>query len=550
MFKLIVKGKYLRVPVRTGAPKYWLSISGGGGLIAEMECEPAEGGSAFYLDLKGYDGVLEIDGGGADESVLRSLLSFTDSREAPNLYGEAMRPKWHFSAAYGWLNDPNGLYCHEGIYHLFFQHNPYGCTWGNMHWGHAVSADLFNWKQLDPALEPDRFGTMFSGSAVTDRDNTAGCGKDTPILFYTAAGDNSPSSKGKPFTQNRAYFSGGKYIKDAENPILPQLAAGNRDPKVIWNEPTKKWIMVLYLADNDFAFFTSPDTKNWTETQRLTVPGCRECPDFFALAADYSDTARNYDFHSADLKYHFDSNNSADDVKYVFWTAQGKYYVGSFDGEKFTPETELLTFLPEKNAVYAAQTYFEAEENLSRKIQINWFRQTMPNIHFNHYMGVPLELSLTKHGGYRLKAAPSRMIESLYGGLIEYGFVKSGRGHTLYNGASYDAELSFVINPDIPRSDVFMCLNGATLTIDAEKREITTPNGVFPIDVSERGGLFVVRALGDTASVELFFNSGANYVPLGTQRPDGKMWHGIRVGTAGSTALLSARIHELNSILK
>ena len=159
------------------------------------------------------------------------------------LYQETYRPQFHFTPAKNWTNDPNGLVYYAGEYHLFFQHNPTGINWGNMTWGHAVSPDLVHWQQLDHAIHPDNLGTIFSGSAVVDHQNTAGfqTGSEKPIVcIYTSAGN--------PFTQSIAYSNdrGRTWTKYDQNPVLKHIAGSNRDPKVIWHEPTKKWIMALY----------------------------------------------------------------------------------------------------------------------------------------------------------------------------------------------------------------------------------------------------------------------------------------------------------------
>jgi sucrose-6-phosphate hydrolase SacC (GH32 family) len=203
--------------------------------------------------------------------------------EPAKLYDEQFRPQFHFSPQKNWMNDPNGLVFYQGEYHLFFQHNPTGLGWGNMTWGHAVGPDLVHWKQLDHAILPDRLGTIFSGSAVIDCENTAGfqTGQEKPIVcIYTSAG--------KPFTQSIACSNdrGRTWTKYAQNPVLKHVAGDNRDPKVFWHEPTRKWIMALFLDGNTYALFGSPNLKDWTKLGEVPVPGGGECPDFFPLAVD------------------------------------------------------------------------------------------------------------------------------------------------------------------------------------------------------------------------------------------------------------------------
>jgi fructan beta-fructosidase len=188
-------------------------------------------------------------------------------------YGEEYRPQFHFTYKKGWLSDINGL-VHDGReYHLFSQHNPAGpeCEYVNIHWGHAVSKDLVHWRELPPALKPDREGPIFSGTCVVDWENTSGLqtGDDNVMIaFYTAAGYILPENK--PATQCMAYSNdqGRTWTKYGGNPVVGNLTRLNRDPKVFWHEPTERWIMVISLScgawlDGDywFAFFASPDLK-------------------------------------------------------------------------------------------------------------------------------------------------------------------------------------------------------------------------------------------------------------------------------------------------
>ncbi|MFC1601814.1 glycoside hydrolase family 32 protein, partial [Candidatus Sumerlaeota bacterium] len=181
-------------------------------------------------------------------------------------YAERFRPQYHFSMQQGWINDPNGLVYYDGVYHLFCQHYANDIKWGPMHWSHATSADLVNWQEQPIALYPDERGTCYSGSAVVDWRNTSGLGEHgEPALlaFYTAAG--SKVTPPKPFTQCLAFSTdnGRTWRKYEGNPVLQNVVGANRDPKVFWHVPTKRWIMVLYLEGGTFGLFGSPDATNW-----------------------------------------------------------------------------------------------------------------------------------------------------------------------------------------------------------------------------------------------------------------------------------------------
>src|SRR5579862_8521931 len=214
----------------------------------------------------------------------------TGAQQLTPFYSEPSRPQFHFTAKRGWLNDPNGLVYFNGQYHLFFQHNPFEPEWGNMTWGHAVSKDLVRWTQLDDAIEPDKLGTIFSGSAVIDEQNTSGLGANgqAPLVcIYTAAGGTNKASIGKPYTQCLAYsLDGVTFTKYPGNPVLPHQIVNNRDPKVIWYAPTKQWLMALYLDGHTYGFFGSPDLKSWSKLSEIEVANAAECPDFFELPLD------------------------------------------------------------------------------------------------------------------------------------------------------------------------------------------------------------------------------------------------------------------------
>jgi len=381
---LFIDGEPVRSYAGTNSEKaYWISWD-----VSKLK---GKSGRLDIEELPAADGSLTIHESIAQSDEPKGTLFVVD-----RLYDETYRPQFHFSAKKNWHNDPNGLVYYDGEYHMFFQHNPSGINWGNMTWGHAVSPDLVHWTQLPNAIEPDELGTIFSGSAVVDHENTAGwqTGREKVLVaIYTSAGAHAVPPA--PFTQSVAYSNdrGRTWTKYQGNPVLGHIVARNRDPKVIWHQPTKHWIMALYLDENDFALFSSPNLKQWQRVCDVELPDSRECPDFFELAVD-GDPAN---------------------CKWVFWGGNGNYLIGSFDGRKFTPETEVLRSEWGANC-YAAQTWSDVPPSDGRRLQIAWMAGgKYPGMPFNQQMSFPRLLTLrTTPEGIRLYREPVEEIELLY----------------------------------------------------------------------------------------------------------------------------------------
>lgn len=320
-----------------------------------------------------------------------------------NLWGQALsqmkeqyRPQIHFSPMQHWINDPNGMVYYNGIYHLFFQYNPYSSVWGPMHWGQATSKDLIHWKQQPIAIYPDSLGTIFSGSAVVDKNNTAGFGKkgQQPLVAIFTQHDTVGEKAGRNNFQNQsiAYSlnEGKTWTKYTGNPVIKNPGLRDfRDPKVIWYQPQKKWIMALSAKDN-ITFYSSPDLKNWTRESdfgqgRGAHGGGWECPDLFML----------------------DDNNTQRWVLVVNLNPGGpnggsgtQYFIGNFDGKTFTSsqkETKWLDYGPDN---YAGVTWSNTGK---RKIFLGWmsnwiYANQVPTTIWRNAMTIPRALKL-KHNG-------------------------------------------------------------------------------------------------------------------------------------------------------
>ncbi len=409
--------------------------------------------------------------------IATSARAAEPTGEAPGLYRERYRPQFHFTAKKNWLNDPNGLVFYKGEYHLFFQHNPKGIRWGNMTWGHAVSPDMVHWTQLEHALYPDSLGMCFSGSAVIDWNNTAGFktgDEDVMVAVYT--------SHGRSEQQSLAYSNdrGRTWTKYEGNPVLTDK---DRDPKVMWHEPTKKWVMVLF-RERGISFYSSPNLKKWTLMSSLK--GFHECPDMFELAVDGETENTRWVLHDGRP-----------------WNV----LIGDFDGEKFVPEPGKMPLDRGKN-FYAAQTFSDMPKRDGRRIQIAWLRGgKYPGMPFNQQMGFPCVLTLrTFPEGIRLCRQPVKEIEVLRTREHRFANVTLGPGENLLDGISGELfEVQAEIEP-AGASGFGIRARGETVHYDFGKKQLTALGRTAPLaPIENRVKLHI---LVDRATLEVFGNDG------------------------------------------
>ncbi len=524
--------RYLNIPVRTGAPKVYFDVIVDGRIIVDFDVELALENPQYYafLDLDAFAGktaTLKLhDSFGMDPNMLAGITLDDEIKGLENLYREELRPQLHFTSRRGWNNDSNGMVFYKGQYHLFYQHNPYGWAWGNMTWGHAVSKDLVHWTELGDALHPDHLGTIFSGSAVIDWNNTSGfqTSQEKPLVcFYTSAGGTNRVSKGQPFTQSIAYSNdrGRTLTKYEGNPVIGHINGGNRDPKVIWYEPAGNWVMVLYLDNHEMGFFTSKDLKKWELTSKLKC--FHECPELFELAVD-GDRAKR---------------------KWVLYGASGDYLLGDFDGRKFTPEGEAIRF-SYGNCFYASQTFSDIPKSDGRRIQIGWARVDTPGMPFNQSMTFPVELTLrTTDDGVRMFAEPVRELKKLHARKHAWKrlTVKPGQNPL----EKITGEL-FHIKADIEVGDAErfgLRIRGTSITYDSKKQRLQCRDKTA--DLKPVDGRIQLDILVDRTLIEVFANNGRVYMPMGGILPDDN--HGLEIFTdSGETTLRSLEIYELKSI--
>ena len=326
------------------------------------------------------------------ECVTWKEIALSDTFNTDNV--EPFRPVYHFTPSFGWMNDPNGMVYKDGVYHLFYQYNPYGSMWGNMHWGHTVSRDLVNWEQQPVALERDTMGHIFSGSSVVDKNNTAGFGEGAIVAFYTSASDKNGQIQCLAYSTD----NGRSFTKYQNNPILTPFDGLRdfRDPKVFWYEPQKKWVMIV-SADKEMRFYSSSDLKDWTYMSSFgegygIQPNQFECPDFFELPVDGNPDKKKWVMI-------VNVNPGC-----MFGGSATEYFVGDFDGTKFTCDTpkEVTKWMDWGKDHYATVTFSNTGDRvIAMPWMSNWqYANVVPTKQFRSAQGLPRELSLYSEDGH------------------------------------------------------------------------------------------------------------------------------------------------------
>jgi fructan beta-fructosidase len=519
--EIAVDHRYLHLPVRTGAKMRRMKLAIAGKVIREFDIELDPDHPAFWVfaDLEGFRGKtlrVEVDKIEPGSRGLTTLVQSDEVPEAGSTYRERIRPQFHFTSRRGWHNDPNGMVWQAGEYHLYYQHNPYGWNWGNMHWGHAVSPDLVHWKELPTALYPPHYGDWcFSGSAVVDTANTGGfqTGAEPPLVAAftsTGRGECIVFSNDRGRTWNE--YSGNPVVKHA-----------GRDPRLVWYGLGQHWVMAVYDEEGGkqgIAFHTSPDLKQWT--YRSKIEGFFECPDLFMLPVA----------------------GPSDQSYWVLHAADGKYVLGEFDGREFKSSTGKDKLQLRYGNFYAAQSFSNAPG--SRRIQIGWGQGiTFPGMPFNQQMTVPVDLSLRPSAsGVRLFARPVRELESLRSASHSWkDFEVTGEADALekLKGDLFEIQVLFEAARGTP---LVLNLRGTPLVYDPARHELICKSvraPVSPIDGTIRLHVFL-----DRGSIEAFANDGRVAMSVAAVPDEGN--HSISVVSRnGPVTIRSLTVHELRS---
>ena len=355
--------QYLILPVEEEKDEAQVLLDNGKATDTWMDVRLAQGKTDYYVPFKlnkGRTSVVKILNLKADALALKKgQMKLSNVWDVTNT--DFYRPSYHHTPSYGWMNDPNGMFYKDGIYHLCYQYNPYGSKWGNMHWGHAISRDLIHWKEVEPTIARDPMGHIFSGSAVIDKDGTANYGKDAIVALYTSASDKNGQ------IQCMAYSTDGGYTfhKYSGNPVLTPFDGLKdfRDPKVFWYAPLKKWYMIV-SADKEMRFYSSPDLKKWTYVSAFgrgygAQPNQFECPDFFQLPVDGNPNKKKWVMI-------VNINPGC-----LFGGSATEYFIGDFDGKNFVCDSKpsIAKFLDYGKDHYATVTFSGVQD---RVLGIAW----------------------------------------------------------------------------------------------------------------------------------------------------------------------------------
>lgn len=419
MVRLDASRHYLLLPIEEKAELCNIRVVQQSKLAKTLNVRLAVDNTDYFVPLAldfgdGKQALLDIhanadsrQSGSIGDYVCWKSMRTSDSFDTQNR--EMWRPEYHHTPAYGWMNDPNGLFYKNGEWHLYYQWNPYGSQWENMHWGHSVSSDLLHWRDLGCAVEPDALGTVFSGCCVVDENNTSGFGAGAIVAMYTSAGESQ--------TQSLAYSTdGGKtFTKYAGNPVITADVPDFRDPHIFWNEAIRQWNLIL-AAGQEMRIYTSGNLKEWRYESSFGMGygshgGVWECPDLFPLPVEGTDETKWV------LICNINPGGPAGG-------SATQYFTGSFDGHVFTPDTapDVSRWLDYGKDHYAAVSFDNAPQG--RRVMIGWmsnwqYAATVPTLQYRSANTIAREPFLFyEEGMLWCGSRPAREMQSLRGDIL------------------------------------------------------------------------------------------------------------------------------------
>ena len=510
---MTIEKRYLNFPIKNGGPNCKLCISIDGQPTYNFDVALADKQPDWwaFMDLSQFLGrkvTLQIDKVPEGSKGLTAVEQTDQLTEAAGLYNERFRPQFHFSTRRGWINDPNGLIYYKGDYNLYYQHNPFGITWGNMSWGHAVSKDLVHWQELPTVLFPNpATGDCYSGAAFIDSKNQLDRKRgdeDVLVAFYL----RTKIGLCLAYSNDR-----GRTFTDYErNPVLTHEGERIDSPRPFWYEPTGRWITATYdwfinaagEKRRAVGFYSSANLTDWKFESRVEQDGWGDelcgCVDFFQLPVDG------------------DPKNK----KWVMIFIDGSYLIGSFDGHVFytlagkpaTTQDRIRSLVIPGN-YYATMTWENVPNDL--RVQIAWMGfgplAVYPGMPFSQQMTIPLELSLhSTPAGLRLYMNPINELNTLRADTREWKDIMLKPGQNPLSGANgelLDVETEFAPTAG---AKIVLDLRGIKVTYDSDSRKLDCAG--VSATLEPEAGVIKLRIMLDRSSIEVFGNDGQVYIPV------------------------------------
>lgn len=494
---------YLMLPVEEAEEGVHVKIIYNNKIVKEFNVRLAVNKVDYYVPvdisvINGKDALIDVDfGDGRNRRhsdiknyVCWTKIDYADKIDTANRETR-WRPIYHHTPTYGWMNDPNGMFYKDGVWNLYFQYNPYGSTWENMTWGHSTSTDLVNWTYQGDVIEPDALGTIFSGSSVVDYKNTAGFGEGAIISYYTSAGQSQ--------TQSMAYSTdnGKTFTKYESNPVLTSNIPDFRDPNIFWHEATQRWILVISESQH-MKFFSSANLKDWQFESTFgedygNHSGVWECPDLFEINGKW--------FLLCNINPGGPFGGSAT-----------QYFVGQFDGHKFTCEDDKseVKWLDYGKDHYATVSFSNAPDG--RIIVLPWmsnwqYANNVPTKQYRSANGLPRDLgSFTYKGETYLSVKPSKEILSAFAQKPSEKLTDACRIDVQLKGSS-----SVTLSNEKGEQVVLTYDEQAeTISMDRRKSGETAFSEEFPIVTTTPtyGKVKMLRIFVDRSSIEVFDADG------------------------------------------
>lgn len=522
---LDVTEDYLLLPIQDDAPEGKICIVKDNeqkGTLMNVRLARERVDSYVPFELSAYKGQhISIDIQGVPANALCwKELKMSDSFDMTNK--EMFRPVYHHTPVYGWMNDPNGMFYKDGVYHLYFQYNPYGSVWGNMHWGHSTSTDLMHWNFEGCAIVPDAWGAIFSGSCVVDHKNTAGFGKGAVVAFYTSA---KATPWGDVQSQSMAYSldNGKTFTKYEGNPILTSSEKDFRDPKVFWYAPGKHWVMMLAVGQH-MEIYSSVNLKEWKKESEFGAMqgahgGVWECPDLVEIPVE----------GTREKKWVLICNLNPGGP---FGGSAAQYFVGSFDGKKFVNESPTQTkWMDWGKDNYATVTWNNAPDG--RCIALGWmsnwqYANNVPTRQYRSANTLARDLTLYREGQELfLKSTPSVEVKKARGKKVSIPSFKVSEKHEIVNlfednQGAYEVEILIqnagaskiafcLLNDKGEKVSMYYDLNRKQFVMDRSESGTVDFSKDFPAVTVAPANVdkeLVLRLFVDRSSIEAFGEDG------------------------------------------